>query len=120
MGIEYDGVYVVGSYCFNVYDPGDVDILIVAPNVGITEAGAAAGREIIERGDFKVKPNLNDQTCDLGFKVPYYDVVEGRLHHKDPYATIPFSFQLREDFSTYVTTLRDKVTRVSSLIGLTA
>jgi hypothetical protein len=129
-GFHVTGVYVVGSYCFNVYAPTDLDIKVAVAN-GPSYADYQRDRELERRrGDwrrsfhrqFAVPADIMvihqdfmepmKRTCDLGFVVPVYDVLKGRLDGKRPYATLPFHFAWSETSQSFVTYLRDKRTRV--------
>lgn len=139
LGTTVQKVAVVGSYCFNLPDPGDLDLYAIAGGTGLgvdetTQREKVLNKDYIEirRGyveSFLKKINLSSgldfniisqkwetRQSDLGFSVPWYDVNEGILYHKEPYAQIPFHFSFDPEKRVFTVKMRDKITKAMNLL----
>ncbi|WP_020403732.1 hypothetical protein [Gracilimonas tropica] len=93
-------IYLVGSICFGLESIHDVDLVVPATEEFSQSDLAQMSRLLCaEFGlSFDIKfiadwvPSW--QRSDLGFLVPYYDLINRRLHNKEPGDTIPFNFNL--------------------------
>ncbi len=129
--IPIKGYYVVGSYCFNVDQPDDLDLVIVIPesfqNINrITGEGywlvngfARVSAELSQCEGFKINIHVTNnfssknQVEKSGFKIPYYNLVAMKLWGKSPGDIIPYHFHYNRKERGWMAFNRDKRTRVN-------
>lgn len=113
--------YVVGSYCFNIPDPDDLDIICVIPR-GYQEINPQTGQgyhlvnmfgqlsnDIRKHINTKVSLHVSNvlhggyKTTQSGIEIPSYNLRTGNLEGKDPLEIIPYHFHFDHQHQHWVT-----------------
>lgn len=129
--IDWNGLYILGSYIYGVPDPADIDILISADRCemavsseeslttrpeGITELQNQVCERINSKIELKLVRNWESPECDLGFMIPYYDILSGVYVHKSPESVHPFHYRWSIKAKEFQCYMRDKKTRALNLL----
>lgn len=98
--VKIKGIYLVGSIVFGLKEVNDIDVRIHGDHKPDHETLGKLRREISKGSElpYNIDTNIVEEwgietrRSDLGFLVPYFDLVEKKLWYKHPYDTVPFNF----------------------------
>lgn len=98
-GVNVKGVYVVGSVCFGLDKINDIDVCVHCTEEFTIEQQAKLKAVFYENTEWKIDVKfrhdwdlVHGRRSDLGFMIPFYDLLGRKLYYKAPYDVIPFNF----------------------------
>lgn len=126
--IKFVEYYIVGSYCFNVDSPDDVDVLCITTDYTI-DVITGEGYDFVNLAgtlswdirqyytnkiSLMVSNTLHDghNTTIEGIKIPSYNLKTQELLNKIPYEIVPHHFHYSKKENGWVTFQLDKKTRI--------
>lgn len=121
--------FVVGTYCYYIPDPQDIDLIVVSPDFefkryrlgkGLAQNTTPLRKKLSKLTgldcDLKVYKKWVEPYSDLGLLIPYYDLFTGKLHNKQPYKEVYFHFTQNKGEEVFTTRMRDKKTKAMDLL----
>lgn len=127
LGLKVSALYVVGSYCFYVESPKDLDIVCIVDKTINSKTGT--GYEYVNavattvnyalRSIFDAKISLrllnslhHGRTASVeSVALPYFDLSDQKLYGKDPRKELPVHFHFDHATEEWLTFNLDKKTR---------
>ena len=132
--VQFSDIYVVGSRCFNVNNPRDLDIIVIVPQsfrkivpetgegYDIVNLFAHIAWEMMDELDCKIglfalnKLHYGTEISNIGIELPSYNLSNGKLKGKEPRIKIPCHFHFDWRLKEWITFDRSKSNKITMTI----